>query len=219
MRSSLEGDTIYNMSGASPAPATNPLKSASVRIERGMRVSDILALLPHAGPLIAQYGLSCFGCSANTTESLEEGCRSHGMPEAEIDDLITDLNELLKHRPVRPETLEITESAAQALKQVMEGENKVGWGLGVGLDEAGGFCMELREKASADEKIFMNKAVPDVQLFASAFTLGTIGGATIDFRDGRFKLDLPEDAAKKECGCGGNCACEGGGECGCGDKE
>lgn len=180
-----------------------------------MRVSDILALLPHAAPLLARYGLSCFGCSANTLESIEDGCRSHGMPEAEIDDLITDLNELLKHRPDRPQTLTVTDAAARSLYGILEGQGKAGWGLQVGLDESGGFCMELRAEAAAEDRIFTNATVPELRLFASPLTLGSIGGATIDLRDGRFKLDLPEDALKKQCACGGNCSCGGTGECGC----
>lgn len=179
-----------------------------------MRVSDILALLPHAGPLIARYGLSCFGCSANTLETLEDGCRSHGMPEAEIDDLVADLNELLAHRPARPERIALTEDAARALHAVLEQQGKTGWGLVVALDEQGGFCMELREEPASDDKIFAHEAVPEVRLFASALTLGAIGGATIDVRDGRFKLDLPEDARKHACTCGGTCGCGGGGEVG-----
>lgn len=184
-------------------------KSAAGRIERGMCVADILTLLPHAEKLIAEYGLSCFGCSANTTESLEEGCRSHGMPEAEIDDLVTDLNELLAHRPARPATLEITEAAARALFGILEAEGKTAWGLLVALDEAGGFCMELRKEPSPDDAVFTNAVVPGLRVFASSLTLRAVGGSTVDFRDGRFKLDMPETAAKGTgCACGGNCSCK-----------
>jgi hypothetical protein len=102
----------------------------------------------------------------------------------------------------------------------------VGWGLQVGLDVNGGFAMELVEKAAADEKTFSCDDVAGVFLCASSMTLFSIGGATIDFREGRFKLDLPEDqtspsglrptsAMKKTC-CQGKDACDcGGGECGC----
>lgn len=183
-------------------------KSAAGRIERGMRVSAILAVLPHAEQLLARYGLSCSGCSANTTESLEEGCRSHGMPEAEIDDLVTDLNELLAHRPDRPATLEITEAAARALFGILEAEGKTAWGLLVALDEEGGFCMELREEAAPDDAVFTNAAAPGLRVFASPITLRAIGGATVDFRDGRFKLDMQGDVKGAGCACGGRCSCK-----------
>lgn len=186
-----------------------------------MRVNDILTLLPHAEQLIAQYGLSCYSCASSAYENLEEGCRSHGMKDDVIDDLVTDLNELLAQRAPRPQTLTVTEAAARALGEILAREGKEGWGLQVGLDESGGFSMEFVADPSTGEKTFSNPAVPDVRLFASTATLEGIGGATVDLRDGRFKLDLPEDMQKKTCACanGGECACakegkEPGG-CGC----
>lgn len=210
----------YDEDMATPAqtPVTGPEKDANVkdspRIVRTMRVSDILALVPDAEPVIAQYGLSCFSCSANAYETLEEGCRTHGMAETDIDDVVKDLNELLSQRPSRPSTLTVTEAAAQGLKEIMEKEEKVGWGLVVALDEGGNFCMEFHEKPDALHHFFFHPSVPDVHVYASTLTLASIGGATIDMRDGRFKLDV--QSAKPVCACGGNCAC--GGECECGKK-
>lgn len=179
-------------------------------IQRSMRVSDILTLLPNAASLLAEYGLSCFHCSANSIETLEEGALSHGFADDVIDDLVTDLNELLKNKPERPQTLTLTEAGANALKEIMLAEGKADHGLLVGLDESGGFCMEFQKDAERDDQVFQNATVPDVRIFATSMTLSSIGGSTIDFRDRRFKLDLPEDASKK------GCACESGGGCECG---
>lgn len=181
---------------------------SALHIHRTMRVSDILTLLPDSAPLLARYGLSCFSCSMNASETLEDGCLSHGFQGEDIDDLVTDLNDMLKDKPDRPQTLMLTESAARALRDIMESQNKLGEGLLVGLDEQGGFCMEFQKDALSDDKTFHNAAVPDVKLFATAMTLAGIGGSTIDFRDGRFKLDLPGDAsASSGCACGGECDC------------
>lgn len=183
------------------------MSNVECRISKSMRVSDILTLLPNAELLLAQYGLSCYSCAANAYETLEDGCRSHGMPEAEIDDLVTDLNELMKDRPERPQTLSITESAALALKELMASQGKAGWGITVGLDDGGGFAMEFAEKESSGDQVFANESVPDLRLFATSLTLASIGGSTIDLREGRFKLDLP-GAQKKGCACGGaGCGC------------
>jgi hybrid cluster-associated redox disulfide protein len=180
-----------------------------------MCVADILTLLPDAAPLLARYGLSCFSCSANSTENLEDGCRSHGFSDEDIQDLVTDLNEMLHDRPERPQTLTLTEDGARALLGIMKDQGKLGEMLAVGLDERGGFCMEFQKDASQDDRKFQNSAVPEVTIVASSLTLAGIGGSTIDFRDGRFKLDLP-GAEKKNCACGKGdaCGCEGG-ECGC----
>ena len=43
-------------------------------------------------------------------------------------------------------------------------------------------------------------------MFASPLALQRVGGGTIDMRDGRFKLDLPEE--QKPCCSDDECSCE-----------
>ena len=66
--------------------------------------------------------------------------------------------------------------------------------------------MEFQKKLEPDLHPFGNDKVDDFAIYVSPLTLWHVGGGTIDFRDGRFKLDLPED---KEC-CGNpqnGCGC------------
>jgi Fe-S cluster assembly iron-binding protein IscA len=165
---------------------------------------------------MSQYGLSCFHCDANAFESLVDGCRSHGFGEEEIDALVGDINDLIASLPDRPETLIITIDAARALRQIAEQENKLTEILVVIADGKGSFCLEFQSECGPDDRLFTNIDVPDIRFGASLLTLKRIGGATIDMRDGRFKLDLPE-AAHSSCACknGGECACKNGGTCGC----
>jgi hybrid cluster-associated redox disulfide protein len=51
-------------------------------------LGDILNTNPEVVPLLAQAGLHCIGCHVSTYESLEEGCKTHGMSEKDIDDLV-----------------------------------------------------------------------------------------------------------------------------------
>lgn len=185
------------------------IQHSAFSIQKSMPVMEILTILPHSESLLAQYGLSCFHCSANAVETLEQGCKSHGFATEDIDDLVTDLNELLKDAPLRPQTIMLTKEAAIALRDIQKAEKKEGQGLLVDVDEHGGFAMEFAA-SDAGFSIFLNAEVPDVRIFATSQTLLRIGGATIDYREGRFKLDLPEDAMKGACGCA-----DGGEECGC----
>ncbi len=184
-------------------------KEARITIRRGMPVSDIVTLCPEAESLLAEYGLHCFRCDQNALETLEEGCRSHGFEDEEIDELVNGVNRLLAEKPGRPRSLTVTADAARAISGVAEDEGRTGQGLAVIVDGQGGFCMEFRADPGSDEETFCNTEVPEVRIFASHLTLSRIGGSTIDFRDGRFKLDLPqEDKAGAACGCaGGRCAC------------
>lgn len=187
-----------------------------------MRVQDILALLPHAEPLLAEYGLHCVGCAGSEFETLEEGYATHGFAEDRLDDLVADLNALFARGPERPKEIAVTAAAAAALAGILAAEGQEDHYLVVGLDDAGGFCLDVLPDVAADHAVFGHPSVPTLKLAASPVTLLRIGGATIDKRDGRFKLDLPGDRAKKACACadGGECACakEGKepGSCGCG---
>ena len=181
-------------------------------ITRAMRVQDILALLPHAQPLLAEYGLHCVGCAGSEFETLEEGYYTHGFAEDKLDDLVTDLNSLFEQQPERPKTITVTEAAALGLMKILEDEGQVGHYLVVGLDDAGGFCLDVLPDVVDDHVLFGHEKVPTLKLAASPVTLRRLGGATIDYREGRFKLDLPGDTKK-------GCACKGGeGACGCEKK-
>ncbi|MDD4319740.1 MAG: DUF1858 domain-containing protein [Candidatus Peribacteraceae bacterium] len=181
--------------------------SAVPAVTADMRVADIASLLPEALPVMAEYGLHCVGCSANGLESLGEGCRLHGFAEEEIAALLEDLNGLLQRQPGRPQTLTITDAAAAALRQVMEGEGKRGEGLVVTVDGRGGFCMEFRKEAQQGERTFSPANDPSLRVFASPLTLSRVGGSTIDHREGRFKLDLLEEACTGDGACGKECGC------------
>ncbi len=194
------------MSGDVSAPVRSQAIGA---ITRDMRVSDILALLPECASLLGQYGLSCTRCALSPLETLAEGCALHGFHVEEIADLLTDLNLLLAERPSRPAEITVTKAAAEMLKKIVEQEGKVGWTLSVTVDGHGGFCMEFVQKPDAQEKMFSHEAVPDVHVSASPLTLSRIGGATIDVRGGRFKLDLPEDGCTGDGKCGRECGCHG----------
>ncbi len=188
-----------------------------------MRVADILTILPEAEGVFAQYGLHCNGCSIGGAEILEDAANMHSMKEEDINDLLADLHVLLARRPERPQLIVVTDDAATALSNILATEEKAGFVLQVGLDETGGFSMEIVAKAGKDDLLFQKA---DITVSASPVTLAVIGGSTIDYRDGRFKLDV--EGASQGCVCqnGGACQCKEGphstealrGEEGCGCK-
>ena len=176
-------------------------------VHKSMPIQEIITLLPQAKSILAEYGLHCFSCAGSEYETLGEGCTGHGFSDEEIDELVDDLNQMFRDLPERPQTITVTLESARAIKKVADDEGRADEGLAVIADASGGFCMEFRPQAKPqpvpvpDEKIFFHKSLPSVRVFASPLTLKRIGGATIDFREGRFKLDLPEDAKIGGCGC------------------
>ncbi|MBI2636317.1 DUF1858 domain-containing protein [Candidatus Peregrinibacteria bacterium] len=175
-----------------------------------MPILEIVTMIPEAKSVLAEYGLHCFSCLGNETENLAEGCRVHGFSDEEISELVDDLNQMLNDLPSRPQTLELTAEAARAVQKVAKEDaavnrrperkrnggrrgNGASIGLSVVADASGGFCMEFRQKPCDGDRTFENPEEPGVRIFASPLTLRRIGGAVIDFREGRFTLDLPED--------------------------
>lgn len=171
-----------------------------------MVVREIVTLVPAAADIMLEYGLHCFSCSVGGVETLEEGCHMHGMDDDTIDALVEDINDAIGTAPKRPQTITITADAARGIGEIAKKENRVGEILMVTVDEQGGFCLEFQEKPLQGDIDFSCAEVPEVRIFASVLTLGRIGGATIDMRDGRFKLDLPDEDGccggdKDGCGC------------------
>ncbi len=105
--------------------AARARKESPAHIHKGMTVADILVRYPQATEIMAEYGLHCFGCSANEIETIEDGCLGHGFSEDDIGNLISDINEMIENTPPRPQTLTITESAAAQIKKIAEGEGKL----------------------------------------------------------------------------------------------
>ena len=57
-----------------------------------MKIEDILKEKPEAGVIMQESGLHCVGCMAAMFETLEQGCKAHGMDDSKIDKLIEDIN-------------------------------------------------------------------------------------------------------------------------------
>ncbi len=175
-----------------------------------MNVMEIAALHPGAAGVLAEYGLHCVGCSYSEFDSLREGAYTHGLTDDDIAMIVEDLHELLRTSPARPATIAVTDAAAVALAAIAKSQSKTGYVLRVKTDEQGAFCMDFERQSNPEDSSFTNPAAPTLTFVASPNTLLRIGGATIDYRDDRFKLDLPPTAG---CGCG-----SGKGECDCGKK-
>lgn len=171
-----------------------------------MNVLEIIALHPGAADVLSVYGLNCHQCAFNQLDSLDAGARTHGLGDDDIENIVNDLNDLLKNSPPRPKELTLTKPAAEALLGIAKQEGKDSCLLRVTSDDAGGFCMEFADVTDDGDVQFAHVDVDNVALIAAHDTLARIGGSTVDFRDGRFKLDLAKSFAT--CGCDGKaCSC------------
>ena len=70
-------------------PSENP-------ISKDMMLGDIVSNYPESVPVITGYGLHCIGCHISPFETLEQGCKGHGVPDEMIDELLNDANEAVR---------------------------------------------------------------------------------------------------------------------------
>ncbi|MEK6832480.1 MAG: DUF1858 domain-containing protein [Nanoarchaeota archaeon] len=63
-----------------------------MKITRKTDMHELLMKKPELAGILFQSGMGCVGCPMSMGETIEEGCKVHGMNDKEIDKLIKELN-------------------------------------------------------------------------------------------------------------------------------
>ncbi len=53
---------------------------------------------PDTAEVLTDYGLHCVGCFASTFDTIEAGCKVHGMSDDDITELIDRINEVIEFK-------------------------------------------------------------------------------------------------------------------------
>lgn len=186
-------------------------------ITKDMIIGEIIEKYPEAAEILSNYGIQCIGCSANPYETLEQGTIGHGMSEQELENLVKELNNLIsgKKQPLEniiskddlsKMSLELTEKAANKIKELMKQQDKEGYGLRVRVQSGGcaGFYYGLDIEKEPDvqkDRIF---ELHGIKVFIDPKSLQLLNGTTIDYietlQESGFKFNNPN--AQTSCGCG-----------------
>lgn len=62
------------------------------KITKNQKLSEILKAKPEAVEILFESGMGCCGCPMAQMETLDDGCKAHGMSDEEIDELVKKLN-------------------------------------------------------------------------------------------------------------------------------
>lgn len=65
-------------------------------IKRTMTLGDLVQEYPKAVPVLTKAGLHCIGCHVATWETIEQGCKAHGLSDGDIDKILDEMNEIIK---------------------------------------------------------------------------------------------------------------------------
>ena len=146
-----------------------------MRFKKGMLIQDIIEANPDSIEIMMRHGLHCIGCQVSTFESLEDGCRAHGMGDKEIDEIVNEINDA-----VPEDSLTLTKPAFEEMKKVIKGSN----GIRV-WSKDGGFEASLVDNHEADDIVL---DAPGVRVFIEKKSVPKLKGKKLDFKDGKFYI-------------------------------
>ncbi len=63
------------------------------KITKDTNMNQLLLERPELAGMLLSSGMGCMGCPMAQMETIEDGCRAHGMSSKEIDKLIERMNE------------------------------------------------------------------------------------------------------------------------------
>ena len=93
------------------------------RITEDILIGELVEKYPEAVETLLSYGVHCIGCHVSPYESLGDGFRGHGLGEAEIQEALQKLNEVIvpnittAETPAAGVTVSFTPLAAQKIKE------------------------------------------------------------------------------------------------------
>ena len=189
------------------------------RLRRELTIGDVLEQYPDAAPLLTEKGIHCVGCHVSPFETLEEGFRSHGMSEEDIDTTLADVNEKLDHvmknKPARAPTvcsadpsLEVSCGAVTKVLELLKKEGKDTTQTALRIAVLPGGCSGMTYDFSFDSD---GKQADDNVIEKDGLTvlvdkksLEILDGSRVDYMEtlqgAGFVIKNPQ--AKGGCGCG-----------------
>jgi len=60
-----------------------------------MTFGDVLEKNPNSASVFFKYGMHCIGCAMASSETIEQGCKAHGMNAKETKKLVDELNKFI----------------------------------------------------------------------------------------------------------------------------
>ena len=178
----------------------------SEAITKEMSIGDIMQKHPASIDLMIKNGIK-FGCNVNTSESLEAAARANEIDNAKIPELVEKINTKVEKEPeaARKGTLEMTENAAEKLREIMKAQKKEDHALRIGVTPGGcsGFMysFDFDKEKKENDVVIIDKGVT---IFVDSASMSALNGTRVDYVDSLqgagFNVENPN--ASSSCGCG-----------------
>ncbi len=63
-----------------------------MKVTKKSIIGKVLEEKPEAAEKFFEAGMACVGCPMSSGESIEQGCKAHGLSDKEINGLVEELN-------------------------------------------------------------------------------------------------------------------------------
>ncbi|HAZ29240.1 TPA: disulfide oxidoreductase [candidate division WWE3 bacterium] len=67
-------------------------------VTKASNIAEVVMAHPEVVEVFMDWGLHCVGCAAQAYDTIENGSKVHGFTDADIDELVARLNEVIKHK-------------------------------------------------------------------------------------------------------------------------
>jgi iron-sulfur cluster assembly protein len=181
---------------------TRQITESSDKITKDMTIGDVVQKYPQVTETLLANGVHCVGCGARFFETLEMGFKGHGMSDAQVESVISQLNDAVKNAPEGP-LIEVTEKAAAQLKELMKAEGKDGHALRVQVVAGGcggnSYGLDFDEKPQDGDTVV---EMHGLKLLVASHFVPLVRGAKIDYVEGENAgFRISNQRSKGGCGC------------------
>ncbi len=75
-------------------------------VTKDMAIGEVVQKYPETAMVLMKHGMHCVGCHVAAHESIEQGCKGHGMSDADVETTVKEMNEVIKKKPEEKEQKE-----------------------------------------------------------------------------------------------------------------
>lgn len=153
-------------------------------INKKMKIDEILKIYPSAENIMFDQGLHCTHCQLASIENLEQGMKTHGIDDKQIDETVDQINEQYANymKDIKKHGISITIPAQKELEHIIEEQKRNNEFLKIIplKDEFGDYSYEMefvKETDKDDQIIKINK----LNIVIAKNNLEKVKGMEMDF--------------------------------------
>ena len=69
------------------------------KITKDMTLGEAITKFPQTANIMLKYGLHCVGCHVAAWETIEQGAKGHGLTDAQVKTMVSEMNSAVEEGP------------------------------------------------------------------------------------------------------------------------